>query len=50
MKPGDIVWVRGVVAQVTPHAVLVTFMGPGGAPIPYALNPEGPIQLEPHEG
>lgn len=43
MKPGDLVWVRGVVKQVTPNAVLVTCTGPGGSPIPYAFDPSGPI-------
>lgn len=43
LKPGDIVWVRGEVAQITPNAILVTMRGPGGAPIPYPLDPEGAI-------
>ena len=44
MNPGAVVWIRGEVAQVTPRVLIVTCRGPGGAPIPYAFDPNGPIR------
>ena len=44
MKSGDLVWVRGVVAQTPPAAsgvVLIDFPGPGGAQIPAVVLREG---------
>ena len=46
MKAGDVVWVRGVVKQVTPKVALITCLGPAGSPIPYAFDVEGPIMLD----
>lgn len=46
MVPGDICWVRGTVSQVTPHALLVTFQGPKGSAVTYALDPRGHIEPE----
>jgi hypothetical protein len=41
MKPGDLVWVRAAVVQMTPRALLLSFQGPGGAPVIYAVDPNG---------
>ena len=40
MKVGDVVWVRGTVAQITPNVLLVNLMGPSGTDIPAALHPK----------
>ena len=44
LKPGLIVWVRGVVSQTPPASsgvVLISFPGPGGAQIPAVVAREG---------
>ena len=43
MKPGDLIYPRATVVSVTPNALLVTIVGPGGAPITVALDPKGPM-------
>lgn len=40
MKGGDLIWVRAQVVQTTPNALLLSFTGPGGAPVTYAVSPD----------